>query len=85
MITKCCNSECQKPFNHREGRLVRFSNDASIGQTAENQPHIEHYWLCGSCSEQFVFEYDSQMNVGIKPRKSELVESRQSCYSIAAA
>jgi hypothetical protein len=84
MFAKCCNPECEKPFDHREGRLVRFSKAPSTGRPVGNQPRIEHYWLCGDCADVFVFEYDSEMNVAIKPRKSEAVESRHS-YSIAIA
>jgi len=71
MFAKCCNSDCRKPFDHREGRLVRFSKSSAQGEPAENQRSIEHYWLCGRCAELFVFEYDSEMNVRIKPRDRE--------------
>jgi len=85
MFIKCCNPECERPFAHREGRLVRFSKDISSGQPIENQRSIQHYWLCGKCAELFVFDYDSEMNIRIKPRNSELTEGRRLFYSTAAA
>lgn len=85
MFAKCCNSECRKPFDHREGRLVRFSRSEPNGQLAENQRSIEHFWLCGKCAQLFVFEYDSEMNVRIKLRDPEPSKKSILFHSASAA
>jgi hypothetical protein len=72
MITKCCNPECEEPFDYREGRLIRFSRAMSGGEHAENRQWIEHFWLCGKCSGIYVFECNSGISVNIKPRDREL-------------
>jgi hypothetical protein len=84
MFAKCYNPECESPFDYREGRLVRIAKDAPGGQPDENQLHIEHYWLCGKCAELFVFDYDAEMNVRIKPRNFEAVK-KDKHYHFAAA
>jgi len=84
MLAKCCNPGCEAPFDHREGRLIRFSRKLSSGQPAENQRLIEHFWLCGKCAGLYVFEYESGINVRIKPRHQESTEDNLS-YFVSAA
>ena len=84
MLAKCCNPECEVPFDYREGRLIRFSRTLSSGQPAENQRLIEHFWLCGKCAGLYVFEYESGISVKIKPRHQELSEQNIS-YFVSAA
>ena len=84
MIKKCCNPECDAPFDYREGRLVRFSRLSSSGISPENRFIIEHFWLCGDCTEVFVLDHDSEMNVKIKPRDKKIRE-RKSVHSTVAA
>lgn len=73
---KCSNPECEASFDYREGRLVRISRAPSNGQPAANHSLIEHFWLCGNCAEQYVFERNSEMNVNIKPRDQRQPENR---------
>jgi len=84
MIKKCCNPECDAPFDYREGRLVRISRSSSSGTSAENRFTIEHFWLCGNCTEVFVLDHDSEMKVKMKPRDKKLLE-RKSVHSKVAA
>ena len=84
MLTKCCNPECEAPFDFREGRLIRFSRTLSNGNPAENQRLIEHFWLCGKCAGLYVFEYESGISVKIRPRHQELTEDNFS-YFVSAA
>ena len=79
MIKKCCNPECESRFDYREGRLVRVTRTPANGEFS-----IEHFWLCGNCTEQYVLDHDSEMNVKIKPRDKKLRE-RESAHFIAAA
>ena len=84
MLAKCCNPGCEAPFDYREGRLIRFSRTLSSGQPAENQRLIEHFWLCGKCAGLYVFEYESGINIKIKPRCRELSEKHLSHFNSAA-
>jgi hypothetical protein len=84
MIAKCCNPECEAPFDYREGRLIRFSRTLSSGQPAENQRLIEHFWLCGKCAGLYVFEYQSGISVRIKLRRQESSAEKVS-YFVSAA
>lgn len=84
MFMKCCNPECEEPFDYREGRLIRFSRTLSNGNPAENQRLIQHFWLCGKCSGLYVFECESGMAVKIKPRDQELSEENLSHFVSAA-
>lgn len=56
---KCCNPECNTPFDHREGRLVRFSGTITNARTLESQSFVQHFWLCGKCAARFVFDTGS--------------------------
>lgn len=38
------------------------------GKSLANQQRIEHFWLCGSCSKLYVFEYKVGTGMKIKLR-----------------
>ncbi len=71
MLIKCCNPECQAPFDYRQGRLIRFTGTPSSGNDPKNRRRIQHYWLCGKCAELYVFDFESGMGVKLKPREQE--------------
>jgi len=73
MLAKCSNPECESPFDYREGQLVRFLK----GQPRVNRPLIEHFWLCGKCSELFVLKQESG-DIRLKPRADSLRGSLES-------
>lgn len=83
MFANCSNPQCGVPFDYREGRLVRFSKAIVDGQIRANRQRVEHFWLCGSCSELFVLEYDRTAGMRIKPRMSEL-ETRPALSLVTA-
>ena len=84
MIAKCCNPECEAPFNYREGRLIRFSRKLTDGKPTTNQIFIQHFWLCGKCAELYVFEYEPGSSIKIKPRHRESSEETFSYSDFAA-
>jgi hypothetical protein len=83
MLARCCNPECEVPFDYREGRLMRFSRTLP-GETSENQRVIQHFWLCGKCTGQYVFEWESGISVKLKPRRQDSPEENVS-YFVSAA
>ena len=84
MLIKCCNPECEAPFDYREGRLIRFSGNSANGKTLENHPLIRHFWLCGKCAGLYVFEYESGITVRIKLRHQESSKENLSHFVSAA-
>lgn len=81
---KCCNPECEAPFNYREGRLIRLSKSSTYDKPSANQSSIRHFWLCGKCALLYTFEYDSAMNVKLKRRGEEPSKDRLA-RSVSAA
>jgi hypothetical protein len=80
MFAKCSNPDCGLPFDHREGRLIRFrSPDA---KSPSEHDCIEHFWLCGKCSELYVFEYESGAGIMITRRVTEF--QKTAALSLAA-
>lgn len=74
MFVKCLNPECRAQFDHREGRLIRFCKPPLNGQNTAGQSRVEHFWLCGTCSNRYVFEYKRGEGMGITLRVKELQE-----------
>ena len=74
MFAKCSNFACGAPFNYREGQLIRSCGSPLDGQSPADQYRVEHFWLCGSCSKLYVFEYQLGAGVKIKLRVRELQE-----------
>lgn len=54
MVNKCANPKCAKPLHYlREGRIFVF--DAEID--SDKPIHrMEHFWLCGACSQTMRLE-----------------------------
>ena len=72
MFARCSNPNCGVPFDYREGRLIRCCKPPLDGQFPADHHCVEHFWLCRSCSELYVFEYERGAGVKIKLRAREL-------------
>ncbi|HLJ13372.1 MAG TPA: hypothetical protein VKV15_02665 [Bryobacteraceae bacterium] len=68
MLIRCCNPECKAPFDYREGRLIRFSMVQATVKSLDGQPPVQHFWLCGTCAREFVFDANSGASLNIRPR-----------------
>jgi len=68
MVNNCANPECAKPLHYlREGRIFVFD----VTEEAPDAPRrLEHYWLCGTCSEHFVIQKDSGTGIHLVPRRA---------------
>jgi len=58
MVNNCANPKCAKPLHYlREGRIFVFDaesdNDAAVHR-------MEHFWLCGVCSQTMRLEKTRQ-------------------------
>jgi hypothetical protein len=77
VVNQCANPSCGKPLHYlREGRIFVFDlPDPNIPVPAlgGRARRLQHFWLCGPCSENMVMEQTSEMEirVAIKPRKLE--------------
>ena len=73
MFEKCLNPDCGLPFDYREGRLIRFSS--ADAESLTEQPTVEHFWLCGECSERYVFPHEREAGMKIRLRVEEPQET----------
>ena len=74
MVSNCANEVCGKPLHYlREGRIFIFDvgNGASI-PGEKRLHHLEHFWLCGACSERMTLVRDGAVvRVAPRPRAAE--------------
>jgi hypothetical protein len=58
MVNNCANPACAKPLHYlREGRVFVFDmSDTTSVEHGRRTRHLEHFWLCGSCSQAFQLE-----------------------------
>ncbi len=72
MLSKCANPACSTEFIYlREGKLFVMEYTAKPRLTqpgpvlARPTSRLEHFWLCGPCSENFTLIYNSELGVQI--------------------
>jgi hypothetical protein len=68
MMNNCANPRCAKPLHYlREGRVFVFdmSGNAEVGNGEKRSHRLEHYWLCGECSQKFMVERNTTLEPGI--------------------
>lgn len=65
MLT-CANPDCQKSFDYRQGRLLRFYEDPA--NEAQQNCCIKHFWLCHNCAHNYSLEYQPGIGIAIMPR-----------------
>jgi uncharacterized protein YcsI (UPF0317 family) len=81
MINHCANPSCGKPLHYlREGRIFIFDlPDPNVSEPAPGgrARRLQHFWLCGTCSESLVMEQtgDMQIQVAVKSRRVEAGEA----------
>ena len=83
MFAKCANPDCEKLFDYRQGQLIRFCRSELNGPSAANQHIVEHFWLCGSCSELYVLLPESE-NIRMKLRADEFTPAKAHKFAVVA-
>lgn len=57
MVSHCANPKCAKPLHYlRDGRVFVFDVADKIGANGKRTRRMEHFWLCGVCSQTMVME-----------------------------
>lgn len=61
MVSICANPDCGKPLHYlRDGRIFIFDAPTENTGAAEKRlRHLEHYWLCGECSQTMILTLDA--------------------------
>jgi hypothetical protein len=75
MLSKCANPECSTPLHYlRDGKVfqVEMSRPVPI-DSRKSLRRVEHFWLCGPCSESQTLTYDQQAGVRILPKSQPMV------------
>jgi hypothetical protein len=66
MVDVCYNPECKKELLYlRDGRIVRIVHDNG------DEERLEHFWLCGPCSDAYEFVFEPDGLVSLKQRQVE--------------
>lgn len=70
MVSQCANPKCGKPLHYlREGRIFVFDVPVKGSDGGKRSRRMEHFWLCGECSQSLVME-QSPEGVRAVPRRS---------------
>jgi hypothetical protein len=70
MVNHCANPQCCKPLHYlREGRVYVFDVTRPASANSERTARrMEHFWLCGVCSEAYFLEQVEDRTVRLSPR-----------------
>lgn len=61
MVSNCANPKCGKPLHYlREGRIFVFEVSAGIDPNGKRTRRLEHFWLCGACSQTMVVQQSAE-------------------------
>jgi hypothetical protein len=77
MLSKCASPDCTTPLHYlREGKVFKIESDSDIRLAAgQKKParKVEHFWLCGPCSERLTLVNDKE--AGVRVIEKALVRS----------
>ena len=72
MLTKCAHPECSTTLLYlREGKIFKVESDvnSAIAPDSRKQPRkVEHFWLCGPCSEHSTLFYDKDGGIRVEAK-----------------
>jgi hypothetical protein len=84
MVSNCANPKCAKPLHYlRDGRIFVFDiQDKVIAATGKRTRRVEHFWLCGACSQTLAM---SQSTEGVQLIPRTRLRAKMAMASIAMA
>jgi hypothetical protein len=73
MVNQCANTSCGKPLHYlREGRIFVFDVPFSDApETTGGKTRLQHFWLCGRCSETLAMEQTNSREIRVVVRKGK--------------
>jgi len=85
MVSHCANPKCAKPLHYlREGRIFVFDVADRTGPDGKRSRRMEHYWLCGVCSQTMAME-QSATGVRVVMRPAARLRSEMASRGAALA
>jgi hypothetical protein len=91
MVNHCANPQCCKPLHYlREGRVYVFDVTQTVSGSSERTTRrMEHFWLCGACSETYLLEQveDRTVRISARPQRpvtASVVQPYKAPHSIAS-
>jgi hypothetical protein len=72
MVDYCANPKCQKPLHYlREGTIFIFEGmDGTLSGASKSTHKLEHYWLCGDCTQGHRLERTPNKELRLVPKRS---------------
>jgi hypothetical protein len=67
MLSKCANPECTNTLHYlRAGKVFKVETEGPV-LVNDRKParRVEHFWLCGPCSETQTLTYDTALGIRI--------------------
>lgn len=70
MLSKCSNPACPTTLVYlREGKIFAIQpNEGAPTTSAKPVNRVEHFWLCGPCSEQMTLVRDPSGAIRVLPK-----------------
>jgi hypothetical protein len=84
MFSTCANPDCGKAFDYRQGQFFRFHKAHRPEDVPPNTHSVQHFWLCGICSENYTLNYMEDHGVIMLPRV-ELYRELEHGRAVSAA
>ena len=75
MLSKCANPQCSTSLHYlRDGKVfqVEMSRPVPIDGRKPLR-RVEHFWLCGPCSETQTLTYDQIYGVQVLPKNQPMM------------
>jgi hypothetical protein len=72
MVNQCANTSCGKPLHYlREGRIFVFDVPVSDAPETRAGKSLQHFWLCGRCSESLAMEQTHSKEIRVVVKKTK--------------
>jgi uncharacterized protein YcsI (UPF0317 family) len=87
MVSNCANPKCAKPLHYlRDGRIFVFDvQDKVAASNGKRTRRIEHFWLCGVCSQTMVMQQSAEgVQVMIRPAVGLRTEASLAARAMAS-
>ncbi|HEX4006016.1 MAG TPA: hypothetical protein VHX60_07560 [Acidobacteriaceae bacterium] len=87
MVSNCANPKCAKPLHYlRDGRIFVFDvQDKMVAATGKRTRRIEHFWLCGACSQTMAMQQSTEgVHVVLRPQSRLRAEMTMTSTAMAS-